>query len=57
MLDFACGYAVLTKMVPGVGFATLELKVAYHRAMTQATGPVHAEGRVATIGRRTLKRS
>ena len=53
MLDFACGYAVLSKMVPGLGFATLELKVAYHRAMSQSTGPVRAEGRVVTMGRRT----
>jgi uncharacterized protein (TIGR00369 family) len=52
MLDFACGYAVLSKMVGGHAFATLELKVAYHKAMTHHTGPVRAEGRIVTIGRR-----
>ena len=31
---------------------TLELKVAYHKGMTDKTGPVRAEGRVITIGRR-----
>jgi uncharacterized protein (TIGR00369 family) len=52
MLDFACGYAVLSQMRPDQAFATLELKVAYHKAMTHETGPVRAEGRVVTIGRR-----
>lgn len=52
MLDFACGYAVLSKMVPGQSFSTLELKVAYHKAMTRDTGPVRAEGKIVTFGRR-----
>jgi uncharacterized protein (TIGR00369 family) len=34
------------------GYTTLELKVAYHKAMTDKTGPVRAEGRVITVGRR-----
>jgi uncharacterized protein (TIGR00369 family) len=53
MLDSACGCAVHTKLVEGEGYTTLELKVAYHRAMTETTGEVRAEGRVVTIGRRT----
>ena len=52
MLDFACGYAVLSKMVPGQSFSTLEIKVAYHKAMTKDTGPVRAEGQIITFGRR-----
>lgn len=52
MLDFACGYAVLSKMEPGQSFSTLELKVAYHRAMTKDTGPVRAEGKIVSFGRR-----
>lgn len=52
MLDFACGYAVLSKIIPGQSFSTLELKVAYHRAMTKDTGPVRAEGKIITFGRR-----
>lgn len=52
MLDFACGYAVLSKTVPGQTFTTLEIKVAYHKPMTKDTGPVRAEGKVITFGRR-----
>ena len=52
MLDFACRYAVLSKMVPGQSFSTLEIKVAYHRAMTKETGLVRAEGKIITFGRR-----
>ena len=52
MLDFACGYAVLSKMLPGQKFSTLEIKVAYHKPMTKDTGPVRAEGKIVTFGRR-----
>ena len=52
MLDFACGYAVLSKMLPGQSFSTLEIKVAYHKPMTKDTGPVRAEGKIVTFGRR-----
>ena len=52
MLDFACGYAVLSKLTPGMRFSTLELKVAYHRAITKDTGSVRAEGTIVTMGRR-----
>ena len=50
MLDFACGYAVLSKMTPGMSFATLELKMAYHKPITKDTGPVRAEGTIVTMG-------
>ncbi|CAN5349383.1 hypothetical protein BH09PSE2_BH09PSE2_07450 [soil metagenome] len=52
LLDSACGCAVHSKLGPGWGYTTLELKVAYHRAITVGTGPVRAEGRVITMGRR-----
>jgi uncharacterized protein (TIGR00369 family) len=52
MLDSACGCAVQSKLAGAQGYTTLELKVAYHRAMTDSTGPVRAEGKVVTIGRR-----
>jgi uncharacterized protein (TIGR00369 family) len=52
MLDFACGYAVLSKLTPGMRFSTLELKVAYHKAMTTDTGLIRAEGTTVTMGRR-----
>jgi len=52
LLDSACGCAVQSKLRGAQGYTTLELKVAYHRAMTDTTGPVRAEGTVVSIGRR-----
>lgn len=52
LLDSAMGCAVHTCMKAGQGYTTLELKIAYHRALTEASGPVRAEGRVVSIGRR-----
>ena len=52
VLDFACGYAMLSKLRAGQGFSTLEIKVAYHRAMTSSTGTIRGEGRVVQMGRR-----
>lgn len=52
LLDSACGMAVHSKLAADQGYTTLELKVAYHRAMTSDTGPVRAEGKVLSFGRR-----
>ncbi|WP_119304918.1 PaaI family thioesterase [Dongia deserti] len=52
ILDNACGYAAQSMMAPGQMCTTLELKVAYHKAMTEETGPVRAEGKIVSIGRR-----
>jgi len=52
LLDTAMGCAVHSRMKPGQGYTTLELKVAYHRAMKDTSGPVRAEGRVIALGRR-----
>ena len=52
LLDSACGCAVHSMLAPGQGYTTLELKVAYHKAMTSKTGKVRAEGRVMSFGRR-----
>ena len=52
LLDSACGCAVHSRLKAGQGYTTLELKVAYHKAMTADTGPVRAEGKVVTLGRR-----
>lgn len=52
LLDSAVGCAVHTALKAGQGYTTLELKVAYHRAMTKDTGPVRAEGKVIQVGRR-----
>ena len=52
VLDTVMGLAVATRLADDQGFTTLELKVAYHRAMTEKTGPVRGEGKVITFGRR-----
>lgn len=52
LLDSACGCAVHSRLAPGQSYTTLELKVAYHKAVTAQTGAVRAEGRVVSIGRR-----
>lgn len=52
LLDSACGCAVHTRLSPTQGYTTLELKVAYHKAMTAETGLIRCEGQVITFGRR-----
>lgn len=52
LLDSACGCAAHTKLAAGQGYTTLELKVAYHKALTAQTGLVRAEGRILSFGRR-----
>jgi uncharacterized protein (TIGR00369 family) len=52
LLDSACGCAVHTQLSPTQSYTTLELKVAYHKTIKDSTGPLRAEGRVVTIGRR-----
>lgn len=52
LLDSACGIATHSKLAPGQGYTTLELKVAYHRAITAKTGRVRAVGTVTSFGRR-----
>lgn len=52
LLDSACGIAVHSRLAEGQSYTTLELKTAYHRAMTSDTGPVRAEGVVTSFGRR-----
>ena len=52
LLDSACGCAVHASLAAGQGYTTLELKVAYHKAITSKTGLVRAIGTVVSIGRR-----
>jgi uncharacterized protein (TIGR00369 family) len=52
LLDSACGCAVHARLGVGQGYTTLELKIAYHRGLSDTTGPVRAEGTVLSIGRR-----
>jgi uncharacterized protein (TIGR00369 family) len=43
---------VHSRLAANQAYTTLELKVAYHKAMRADTGPVRAEGRVISLGRR-----
>lgn len=52
LLDSACGCAVHSLLEEGQSYTTLELKVAYHKAITVETGPVRAEGKILSLGRR-----
>jgi uncharacterized protein (TIGR00369 family) len=52
LLDTVMGCAVHSRMAAGQGYTTLELKVAYHRALKDTSGPVRAEGRVISLGKR-----
>lgn len=52
LLDSACGIAVASRLTRDQSFTTLELKVAYHKAMSEKTGKVRAEGVVISLGRR-----
>ena len=52
LLDSACGCAVHSRLTAAQGYTTLELKVSYHRPMSDASGLVRAEGRLLSFGRR-----
>lgn len=52
LLDSACGCAVHSRLSASQIYTTLELKVAYHKAITSQTGRLRAEGRVLSFGRR-----
>lgn len=51
LLDSVMGCAVHSTLPRGRGYTTLEIKVNYLRAITDATGEVTAEGRVVHAGR------
>jgi uncharacterized protein (TIGR00369 family) len=52
LLDSALGCAIHSTLAPGQAYSTAELKISYLRAMTEATGPVRAEGKALHVGRR-----
>ena len=52
LLDSSCGCAVHSTLTGMQAYTTLELKVAFHRALTADTGPVQAEAKVTSIGKR-----
>jgi len=52
LLDSCMGCAVHSTLPKGVSYTTLEFKVHLARAITAETGPVRAEGKLVTSGRR-----
>ena len=52
MLDSAVGCAVHSTLPAGVGYTSVELKVSFVRAVTAASGEIHARGRVVKGGSR-----
>jgi len=54
LLDSVMGCAVHSTLPAGRGYTTLEIKVNYLRAITDATGEVTAEGRVVHAGRQAV---
>jgi uncharacterized protein (TIGR00369 family) len=52
LLDSACGCAVHSRLTALQAYTTLELKVAYHKAITKDTGLLRAEGRLLSFGQR-----
>jgi uncharacterized protein (TIGR00369 family) len=52
LLDSACGCAVHSRLTALQAYTTLELKVSYHRPITQQTGLLRAEGLVLSFGRK-----
>ncbi|MDY0884791.1 PaaI family thioesterase [Dongia soli] len=52
LLDSACGCAAHSCLSAEQGYTTVELKIAYHKAITGETGLVRAEGKIMSIGRR-----
>lgn len=52
LLDSACGCAAHTMLSANQGYTTLELKVAFHKAITRETGLLRAEGHLVSFGRR-----
>lgn len=53
LLDSVMGCAVHTTLPRGRAYTTLEIKVNYVRAVTDASGELAAEGRVVHTGRRS----
>ena len=52
LLDSACGCAVHSMLTETQAYTTLELKVAFHKAITRNTGLLRAIGTLVSIGRR-----
>jgi uncharacterized protein (TIGR00369 family) len=54
LIDSATGCAAHTLVPAGSSYTTIETKANFSRPITQDTGPVRAEGRVVSRGRRIM---
>jgi len=52
LLDSACSCAVHSQLTAKQAYITIHLNVSYHKRVTRETGPLRAEGRVRSLGRR-----
>ena len=52
LLDSCMGLAIQTMLDKGIGSTTLEFKISLVRPITPQTGPVRADGKVISCGRR-----
>lgn len=52
LLDSCMGCAIHSMLPAGIGYTTLEIKVNFVRGMTENTGPIKAEGKVISVGKR-----
>ena len=52
LLDSAMGCAVHSMLPAGTGYTTLEFKISFLRPVTANTGPLRAEGKVISVGKR-----
>lgn len=52
LLDTAMGCAVHSTLKAGEGYASLEIKIAFHKPITRQTGELRIEGRVLSRGAR-----
>ncbi len=52
LLDTACGFAVASKLQDGQSYTSIDLQVAFHKALKSDAVEVHAEGRVISLGRK-----
>lgn len=52
LLDSCMACAVQTTLQPGEAYTSVEIKVNFVKAITDKTGPVRAEGKVTSRGRR-----
>lgn len=51
LLDSCMACAVHSTLEPGMIYTSLEIKINFVRALTDAVGPIRAEGRIINVGR------